>query len=227
MYRFSAVRAVARFTVFSGRLMRDPILVTIAVSAACDDPVARKYSHANHIVPYRMEIRRVNRALCRASSVAFRGKKLRIESAARMLRRIRVDVGCIVTRPTNRRALTPRHREGRRHMTDITRRTRTKPRDWGERWYCAQTANSAAMTVAGPARGRGNVERRKTKIARKVRPPAMKGYAFRNSIGGDPTASERTESRRNTPGQFAEYSPRAPAGMWPVDWIAWASEKCR
>ena len=48
--RFSTARAVARFNVASGRLIRPPMRFRMAVLAASDDAVAWKKSHANQVV---------------------------------------------------------------------------------------------------------------------------------------------------------------------------------
>ena len=112
-------------------------------------------------------------------------------------------------------------------MIDMTSRTRTNPRDCGDRWNCAHTAKREARTALSPAKGRGKVERRKRKIARNVRPPDRKGYTWRKGMGAAAPTSIKMASRRNVPGQFAEYSPRAPAGRWPVAWISRPSLRWR
>src|SRR2546422_1062721 len=228
--RFSTVRAVARFKVCSGRLIRCPIWPTIAVSAAWDEAVAWKYSHTNHVVAYANVTRRANREAslrrARSSSDSF-GRRGRSRPTAKDLTparspttqianripsRMRVDVGWETTSPTNRTALTVRQRVCRRQTTDRMRRRRMNPRDCGERWNCAQTANRAERTAPGAATEGGNVERRNAKIATNVRPPTTNGYIVRKDIAGTPAVVENIASTRNVPGQFAEYCPRFEAG---------------
>ena len=138
-----------------------------------------------------------------------------------MLRRTRVDVGWDTTSPTKRTAHTARHRVAPRQMIERMRSMTIKPKDCGDRWYWAHTANSDVRTVAVPATGRGNVDRMNTNRARKVMAPVRNGYTVSRRIAGIPLASNTKASRRKVPGQFAEYWPRFPAGRWPDPWIAW------
>src|SRR6266571_4720081 len=195
------------FNVCSGIPSSEFIRATIATCAAWDDPTARKNNHASHTTAKVIATRCENLRSRRTSSFRLkswkRGMSVTTAYTPRIARRRIADVGCEATRPTNNPAATNLQRVSRRRTVDRTSRRRTNPRD------CGDTAKRAVGKDAWRAIVGTNVARSSSKIARKVMPPATKGYQLRNSIGVVPPEPNRVRRTRKAPGQFAEYLVRS------------------
>src|SRR6266516_3036021 len=201
------------FNVCSGSPKTEFIRATIATCAAWDDPMARKNNHASHttakVIATRCENLRSRRRSSLGAKSWKRGMSVTTAYTPRIARSMMADVGCEATRPTNNPAATNLQRVSRRRTVDRMSRRRMNPRDCGDTWYCAHTAKRAVGKDAWRAIVGTNVARSSSKNARKVMPPATKGYQLRNSIGVVPLEPNKVRRTRKSPGQFAEYLVRS------------------
>src|SRR2546422_3606443 len=227
--KFSRVRAVARFNVCSGIPIKLSIRVRTATRAASEEPTARKKSHVSHTIANVIATRWENRAFRAASSRGARRRSVARDDntayvASMLIRRI-AEVGWETTRATKKREATARQCVARRWHVARIRRNRMNPRDCGDAWNCAHTANRAVGTDAWRAMDGSNVDRSSSKNARKVMPPTMNGYNMRKSRVGTPVAAARVQRARKAPGQFVEYAVGSSVRC-PVRAKFWASAKC-